>query len=324
MIIKLFAQILVTTTLVNFFPSNAGQLQSIRELPRGEVRPFLIASTVSNASKTLPLAQNKDLAPKKIDENSLGIVTESQSAIVVDRKSKTVLFEKNIYEPRSIGSITKLMTAHVFLSMNPDLEKEAKLLSEDIRFGGRQHLPLNKKIKIADILSASLIASDNTATAALARLSNMRDADFVAKMNEEAALIGMQQTTFTDLTGLSFKNQSIVPDIVLLLDKVAENELIREITKKPSEIISTEDGQYQIESTDALLTSFINKDPYKIEVAKTGFLPEAGYCLGSIFSNDNGGEVIVVVLGAPSNSDRFQDVKGLAYWSFETFQWEQL
>jgi D-alanyl-D-alanine carboxypeptidase len=70
--------------------------------------------------------------------------------------------------------------------------------------------------------------------------------------------------------------------------------------------------------------SFVNQAPYEILGGKTGFLPEAGYCLGSIFSHDGAGEVIVVVLGSETKEGRFQDVKSLAVWAYQTFDWSSL
>ena len=54
---------------------------------------------------------------------------------------------------------------------------------------------------------------------------------------------------------------------------------------------------------------------------KTGFLPEAGYCLGSLVSENGGHELIVVVLGSETKEGRFQDVKALAAWAYKVFKW---
>ena len=153
----------------------------------------------------------------------------------------------------------------------------------------------------------------------------MNEGDFVARMNEEAADMGMQDTTFDDTTGLSSKNRSVVMDIALMLDTILENEIIQEITQQSSVAVTGASGRtYTIKSTDELLATFVNQSPYAIVGAKTGFLPEAGYGLGTIFSHEDAGEVIVVVLGSESKDGRFQDVKSLAVWAYETFDWPGL
>ena len=178
-------------------------------------------------------------------------------------------------------------------------------------------------MRIHDLLLASLVGSDNSATAALARLSGMSLGDFVARMNEVAAEIGMVQTTFVDTTGLSSGNRSIVSDVAKLLDHILENEDIQEATQYASISFTGASGVvYSISSTDELLNSYLNLDPYRIVGAKTGYLPEAGYCLGTIFSENEENEIIVVVLGSETKQGRFQDVKALAAWTYKVFDWE--
>jgi D-alanyl-D-alanine carboxypeptidase len=324
MIIKLFSQLMITGMLLQFFPADVGQVEMLATLPDAPLRTFDVLEAYSEVTH-LPLSSGSNIAPEKIDEHSLGVITSAQSAIVMDRASGEVLFEKNISSPRSIGSITKLMTAYVFLDTKPDLTAPAAITSMDYRPGGRLHVSLNDTVTVGDLLTASLVGSDNSATASLARLSGLNLGDFVARMNETAALMGMQSTTFADETGLSSKNRSVVMDIAIMLDQMAENEIISTITQIASTtIIGASERTYYIESTDELLETFVNDAPYKIMLAKTGFLPEAGYCLGTVFSYDNDRELLVVVLGAQTKQGRFQDVKSLAVWAYDTFNWTNI
>lgn len=325
MILKLFTQLVLAGTLLQFFPADAGELEMRATLPEAPSRAFDLFEAYEVLSHRLPEAPNRDLAPVKVVSTSMGVVTSAQSAIVVDRASHKVLFEKNVAEPRAIGSITKLMTAFVFLQTNPELDAPATLISEDLRYGATIHLSLGDTVTVGDLLMASLVGSDNTSTAALARLSGMSLGDFIARMNETAAEFGMQRTTFDDTTGLSSKNVSVVTDLVIMFDKILENETIAQITELSSVSITGASGRtYVINSTDELLGTFVDQAPYDIIGGKTGFLPEAGYCLGTIFSHENGGEIIVVVLGSETKQGRFQDVKSLAVWAYKTFGWQNL
>ncbi len=320
MIIKLLTQAVIATTLLNLFPVDAKDLEQLVQNGENiEVSTY----TAFDFKDANSLSSNiVETAPVKVKKNSMGVVTSAVSAVVVDQKTNTILFKKNIDAPRSIGSITKLMTAHVFLKTQPDLEKTIKLIYKDLQFGGTQHLSMEDEYKIKDILMASLISSDNTATQALVRLSNLNQGDFIAAMNEEAANMGMQRTTFVDATGLSSKNQSVVTDIVKMLNAISKNEIITNATQKSNTIIYGLSGDsFNLKNTNELLTTFINSDPYQIELAKTGFLPEAGYCLGSVFSNKNKDRILIVVLGSDSKDGRFQDVKSLAVWSYNTYSW---
>ncbi len=325
MIFKLISQLLVVSAMMQMVPVDVGGVEALATLPNAPERPVDILAAYRVLSNTLPEAKNRPLAPIKVQPTSVGVVTSAQSALVMDRASGEILFAKNSSTPRAIGSITKLMTAHVFLLGKPDLEAPVTLVSQDVRFGASQHLSLSDTYTVRDLLTASLVGSDNTATAALARLSGLSLGDFIARMNEEAAAMGMQQTTFADTTGLSSKNRSVVTDIALMLDRLHDTDTLQEITQLESAVITGASArQYFIASTDQLLSTFVNQPPYRIELAKTGFLPEAGYCLGTVFDNDDGGEIIVVVLGSQTKAGRFQDVKSLAVWAYETYSWQTL
>ncbi|PJA46306.1 hypothetical protein CO174_00370 [Candidatus Uhrbacteria bacterium CG_4_9_14_3_um_filter_50_9] len=321
MIIKLFSQLMVAGMMLQFFPADAGQVEQLATLPDAPDRSFDLLEAYEFMSQ-LPQSSDVVTVPEKLDPNSLGVMTTAQSAVVMDRKSGEILFEKNVTEPRAIGSITKLMTAYVFLQGNPDLNALAAIESVDYRAGGRLNFSIGDTVTVGDLLMASLVSSDNSATTSLVRLSGMSQGDFVARMNEVAASIGMEHTTFADETGLSTKNQSVVTDLAIMLDHFLKNDTLRAFTQVASTTVVGASGRsYLLESTDELLTTFVNQDPYKIELAKTGYLPEAGYCLSTVFSYNDDQEIIVVVLGSDSKIGRFQDVKSLAVWAYDTFSW---
>jgi D-alanyl-D-alanine carboxypeptidase len=314
---------MLSTMLFQLLPYDGGVVEQLAVATDHVDRTALaVEETLADHVPHLPEAANVSFAPVRMDPTSVGVMTTAVSALVLDRATMTPLFEKNISEPRSIGSITKLMTAHVFLKASPNLDASVMLESQDMRLGGTQHLSSKDTFFVRDFLKASLVGSDNTATAALARLSGMTEGDFVARMNEEAAALGMQRTTFVDVTGLSQDNRSSVSDLARMLDRVLQSETIRVITQQSVVTITGSSGAlYVVESTDDLLRSFLNQPPYAIVGGKTGYLPEAGYCLGTIFSEDGGHEIIVVVLGSETDQSRFQDVKSLAAWAYKVYDW---
>ncbi len=316
------AQLLLATTLLQVYPYDAGMVERYATLPSSELRQPGAFEAMALLRAGLPAAPDASRAPKKIDPNSVGVVTSAVSAIVVDRATGSVLYEKNGEEPRSIGSITKLMTAFVFLKGNPDLTSPTALQASDVRSGGVQHVSVGDTVTVDNLLHASLVGSDNSATAALVRLSGLSEGNFVAKMNETAAELGMRATTFLDPTGLSADNRSVPSDLVRLLDAAMRVDVIREATEQPVTTFVGSSGRvYSIDTTDELLNSFLNQAPYKVVGGKTGFLPEAGYCLGSLVSEKDAHEIVVVVLGSETITGRFQDVKALSAWTYKVFEW---
>jgi D-alanyl-D-alanine endopeptidase (penicillin-binding protein 7) len=325
MMFRVLAQLVLATTLLQFFPADNGVIERYATLPESSDRSVsVVQEAVASLDPMLFGVEPIDLSPAKVDVTSVGVVTSAVSAIVMDRRTGEILYEKNSDQARSIGSITKLMTAYVFLQGNPDLDARAAIVSDDLRYGGIQHIGLNDEVAVRNLLYASLVGSDNSATAALARLSGLPLGDFIARMNETAAEFGMQNTTFADTTGLSSHNRSVAPDIAKLLDHVLTQEVIKDATQQPViSFVGSSGRAYSIASTDELLYSYLNEDPYAIIGAKTGFLPEAGYCLGTIFSKHDRSEIIVVALGSETKLGRFQDVKALAAWTYKVFEWPE-
>ena len=76
-----------------------------------------------------------------------------------------------------------------------------------------------------------------------------------------------------------------------------------------------------MDSTNALLQTFMNEPPYRVIGGKTGSLEEAGYCLTTRIERD-GHLVDVTVLGSSYPDARFQDVQDVVSWSFDVFEWD--
>lgn len=326
MILSFFAKLFLGATLFSLF-SSPGLTPGI-STAQGSPLPFVPSFQDVNTffdPVSFPVSKNREpsIHPVKTRADSLGVIISAQSAVVVDEKSGDMLFEKNSDEPRSIGSITKLMTALVFLEgIHPDLSASASVLPKDKQPGGVDHIGMQDPVSVHDLLFASLVGSDNTATMSLVRLSGKTKEEFVHQMNERAAQMGLQQTTFIDPVGLSPENRALPSDVVTLLSVALDQPLIREATETSSVSFSSASGRaYHISSTNELLKSFLNTPPYAIVGGKTGYLPEAGYCLAIKVQKDGGKDLYVVVLGSDTLLGRFRDSKALAAWAYEAYAW---
>ena len=97
------------------------------------------------------------------------------AAIIYDPETNQVLWEENSQSQRSIASITKMMTAVVFMENNPDLNQQVTVARSDVFQASTTHLHANDHVTADDLLHLLLIASDNAAARALARASRRRD-----------------------------------------------------------------------------------------------------------------------------------------------------
>ncbi len=319
MFFKAMTQLVFATTLVNLFPVDGAYYEWQAEATLGD-EPAWSAQEIEFAMQALPSAQERFPEPVKVDTDSFGIVTTARSVLVVDRDSGAVLFQKQPDQVRAIGSVTKLMAALVFLEAQPELSTYVTLDPElDYVGGGRQYVPFYQAMPLSDVLAASLVGSDNTATQALVRFSGMDLETFVARMNEMAAEFGMEQSRFADPTGVDPDNLSTARDLIKLLEAADANETVQAYMQSASVILAY--GGTTVENTNTLLTSFLNRGNYDVLGGKTGFLPEAGYVLATTVQEEDHA-VHVIVMGAESKDARTDEAKGLAAWAFKTFAWE--
>jgi len=256
-----------------------------------------------------------DRAPVKARDESLGVMIGASYAIVVDAESGKILYEKDADEPRPIASLTKLMTALVFLDTEPNWEERVSVGScGQFAYG---------KVKVKDVFYAALIASDNCAARELARQTGLSEVEFAGAMNQKAKDMGLKKTVFSDPTGLDADNSSTALEVAKILREILLSPKARDAASQfYYEFYSTTGKRYYAKSTDDLLWSFIHKYPYEIVGGKTGTLGEAGYCLALAVEKD-GNEAIIVALDNKSDYLRFHDVKSLAHWAFNTYEWPE-
>jgi D-alanyl-D-alanine endopeptidase (penicillin-binding protein 7) len=232
------------------------------------------------------------------------------AAIIFNPVTGQVLYEENSQDKRSIASITKVMTALVFLEDSPDLNQELTIERSDVYAASTTYLKANDRITAGELLHLLLIPSDNGAARALARNSHGGTASFVERMNEKAIELGLQNTSFADPSGLNANNMSSAFDLSHLITFAASDERIASIMRTPTYTVTTNRRQIPIHSTNRLV---MNGD-VEVMGGKTGFISKSGYCLATLLRLPQGNPIAVVVLGAHSNNGRFWETRHLFSW----------
>jgi D-alanyl-D-alanine carboxypeptidase len=248
---------------------------------------------------------------------------EARSFAVLTDEGHIWLSEKNSTNRQAIASITKLMTALVFLDHNPGWEEEYTIKREDLVAGGRVHLYLGDTINLRDLFNSALVASDNGAALALARATGLSDEDFIAAMNAKARSLGLIQTSFADPIGLSDSNISNAKDVARLAQVALNQTDIAQAVIRTNYRFSTKQGREKfLESTDWLLDNNGSGDKnFEALGGKTGYTEAAGYSFVSRFKDDEGRSIIVVVLDSGSRNERFLQSRQLAEWAFNYCRW---
>ena len=235
----------------------------------------------------------------------------AEAAIIYDPENGKVLWESNSTSRRSIASITKVMTAVVFLENSPDLTREVVVERADVRAASTTYLRAGYNVTTGDLLHLLLIGSDNAAARVLARVSPYGSQGFIDRMNAKAQELGLTSTSYADPSGLLADNESSAYDLARLITYVSGDDRIASIMRTPYYTVNAGRRQITIHSTNQL----VMKGDVDVQAGKTGFISKAGYCLATLLRLPQGGpQVAVVVLGAKSNPGRFWETRHLFNW----------
>ena len=263
----------------------------------------------ARAARVLKEAQKPKF--KLDDTGALVPDLRAEAGIIYSPDTGQVLWEENSQSQRSIASITKVMTAAVFLEGSPDLSRQVVITRSDVRRASTTYLRAGYKVTTSGLLHLLLIASDNAASRALARVSPYGADGFVDRMNGKARELGLASTRYADTSGLLSDNVSSAYDMARLIAYVAGDERISEIMRKQRHTVAVGRRSITVRSTNQL----VRQGDVDVLGGKTGFIRKAGYCLATLLRlPGTGAQVAVVVLGAKSSAGRFWETRHLFNW----------
>jgi len=278
---------------------------------RSLTRWAALTSLISLAGVYPALAQGTIPRYKVDSAGDLVPDVKAAAAIIYDPQTGEVLWEENSQSLRSIASITKVMTAVVVFDNKTDLTDQVTITRGDVLRASTTYLRANDKVTVDDLLHLLLIASDNAAARALARVSPQGPTGFIVRMNEKAGEFGLKSTHYVDSSGLLSDNVSSAFDMARLIAHASGDERISGIMQKSAHTVRTPRRAMTFRNTNHLL----RRDNVDVMAGKTGFIRKAGYCLATLLRlPQSGQEVAVVVLGARSNAGRFNEAQNIFNW----------
>lgn len=248
----------------------------------------------------------------RVDESGREVPdVRAEAAIVYNPTTGEVLWEDHAQDQRSIASITKVMTALVFLESGAPLTTPMTVVRSDVLRASTTYLRTGFKLTADDLLNLLLVGSDNAAARALARISPYGPAGFIAKMNEKAVELGLINTRYADPSGLLAANVSSAYDQARLIAHASADERVGGVMRKMS--YTTRSGKQTI--TARSTNQIVRSGDIDVVGGKTGFINRSGYCLATLLRlPQSGQQVAVVVLGAKSNASRFWETRHLFNW----------
>lgn len=243
------------------------------------------------------------------DELNLG----SSVAMVVDQRTREVLFSKNPDAVLPIASITKLMTALVVMEARLPLTEILTITSQDIDTEKNSHsrLRIGAELSREDLLLLALMSSENRAASALGRNYPGGITAFVGAMNRKARELGMRDSRFVDSTGLSSSNVSSANDLVRMVNAAYRDPLIRRFSTQSEHTVALGRQNMQFVSSNRLVR--YRGDDWQIGLQKTGYISEAGRCL-VMQARIQDRPVIMVFLDSAGKLTRFADAQRVRTW----------
>lgn len=299
-------------------------------MPAGKVARGGASAQSLRTQESTPLRERllkASLAPRVVEPARLSIgqaiglhqvgdplELRSSVAMVLDQQSGQTLYQKNADAVLPIASITKVMTAMVVLDAAQDPNEMLEITAADRdteRFSGSR-LPVGSRLTRAELMQLALMSSENRAAHALGRHYPGGVPAFVSAMNAKARSIGMDDSRFSDPTGLSSGNISNARDLARMVRAAHAYPQIRRFSTATDLTVDLGPRPSVFRSTNRLVD-----DPgWEIGLQKTGYISEAGKCLVMQARVDSR-PVIIVLLDAAGSQSRFADAQRLRKWLLE-------
>ena len=248
---------------------------------------------------------------------------------LMDADTGHYLAGKNPDKRVSIASTTKIMVALVALEEDVDMDKQVTVSEEAARYAGSVYSNIGlypyDRVSVKDLLTAALVPSGTDADYALAEYLGDGSVDeFVAKMNDKAKELGLENTHFENPAGIDARgNYSSAADLAKITREAMKYPEFREIVDMPEATISTQDREIDVVTTNLLVLPNSGYDYGPATGAKTGTSVQAGLCV--VATAQSGDEsYIAVVLDAAGDLQRFEAARTALEYGFGEYEREPL
>ena len=249
----------------------------------------------------------------------------SDSYVLMDADSKTILYGKNAEQKVPVASICKLMTTLLTLEkiergeMSLNTQVVASEYAASVE-GSQAFLDAGSKYTVKDLLKSVIVASANDSAVVLAEAIGGNENNFVMMMNNRAKELGMKNTIYSNSTGLPKANQySTAIDTAILLNKVRNYDIYKSDSCIWMDTLTHPSGRV----TELVNTNRLIKYYGDCKCGKTGFTDEAGYCLSAVAERNNM-TLIAVALNCDTSALRFKECMELFNYGFADFENKKL
>jgi len=256
------------------------------------------------------------ILPNKVNaKNNMTLNDVSaQSAILMEKTTKRVLWGKNVDLKLPMASCTKILTAITVLK-NANLDEMITIPKEAVGVEGSSiYLKEGEQLTIKELLYGLMLRSGNDCAVALGLHVSNTMKNFIELMNQTAKEIGAINSNFETPHGLDSKNHYTTAfDLGLITCYALNNDTFCDIvSSKTAKIGSSDRNNYRVlYNKNKLLQNFEYADG-----VKTGFTKKAGRCfVGSATKDDM--QLVAVVLNC---GPMFEETESLLKYGFDNYK----
>jgi D-alanyl-D-alanine carboxypeptidase (penicillin-binding protein 5/6) len=260
----------------------------------------------SSAAETVSAEESINIFGQ-IKYSPCGTLITADGSVIIDQDKDKITFP---------ASLTKIMTAVIAIERVPDLSAAVVIDADILEIAAAENASVagfiaGEEVTVLDLLYGTLLTSGADASLALARYVSATDTQpgseeaFVALMNQKAAELGLEHTSFANCSGLHDpKHYSTAYEMARIFAYALKNETFRKIiTTAEYKLSSTNMHPDGLTMSSTVVSAFkkAGLEMYPVLGGKTGFTPEAKLCLASFVTIDYNGiptDFILVTLGA--------------------------
>lgn len=245
----------------------------------------------------------------------------ANSYILMDASSGHVLVEHDADERVAPASLTKMMTAYI---ADREMEEGRLSMDEEVSVsvnawqtgGSRMFIQEGSKVTVGELLRGIIVQSGNDASVALAEHISGSEKSFAEMMNQQADQLGMEDTQFTNATGLPD------PDMYTTARDMARLAIAK-IQDFPDSYDLYSERYYTYGGIRQPNRNRLLWRDKSVDGLKTGHTDDAGYCLTASAKRD-GMRLVAVVMGADSSEARAREAQQLLNYGFRYYDTNRL
>ena len=280
---------------------------------------FYIPLTIYAQEESKP-KENKEQVEQN-DKTDSSLIPNAKAGLLMEASTGTIIFEKNKDDQVAVASMTKMVAQILILEAieSGKIKWSDKVTASNnaSSMGGSQiFLSTGETLTVEEMMKGISMASANDATVAMAEFLAGTEVEFVKKMNEKVASLGLKNTVFKNCTGLDEEGYySTAYDMAMIARELLKHEQILKFSSLYEDYLRTDtQNKFWLVNTNKLVRFYEGADGLK-----TGHTDAAKYCLAAT-AKKNDMRLIAIVLGEDNSKVRNSEAMGLLDYGFNTYQ----